>query len=44
MGRTFVNLYVENLNNSDTKRFEDLVQIYEDKVVNRHQKKLKKTF
>lgn len=39
---TFVNLYVENLNNSDAKRFEDLVQIYEDKDVKRHQKKAKK--
>lgn len=42
MVETFVNLYVENLNDSDAKRFEDLVQIYEDKDVKRHQKKAKK--
>lgn len=43
MIRSFVNLYVENLNDNDAKRFEDLVQIYEDKDVKRHQKKLIKT-
>ncbi|MFL2106481.1 DUF5388 domain-containing protein [Mycobacteroides abscessus] len=42
MVETFVNLYVENLNDSDAKRFEDLVQIYEDKDVKRHQKKANK--
>lgn len=42
MVETFVNLYVENLNESDAKRFEDLVQIYEDKDVKRHQKKANK--
>ena len=42
MVETFVNLYVEDLNESDAKRFEDLVQIYEDKDVKRHQKKAKK--
>ncbi|MDE1548513.1 DUF5388 domain-containing protein [Enterococcus casseliflavus] len=42
MVETFVNLYVENLNESDVKRFEDLVQIYEDKDVKRHQKKVNK--
>lgn len=42
MVETFVNLYVENLNESDVKRFEDLVQIYEDKDVKRHQKKANK--
>lgn len=42
MVETFVNLYVENLNESDVKRFEDLVQIYEDKDVKRHQKKASK--
>ncbi|MCI3027529.1 DUF5388 domain-containing protein [Desemzia sp. C1] len=42
MVETFVNLYVDNLNDSDTKRFMDLVQIYEDKDVKRHQKKAKK--
>lgn len=42
MVETFVNLYVEDLNESDAKRFEDLVQIYEDKDVKRHQKKAKR--
>lgn len=42
MVETFVNLYVEDLNDSDAKRFEDLVQIYEDKDVKRHQKKANK--
>lgn len=42
MVETFVNLYIENLNDSDAKRFEDLVQIYEDKDVKRHQKKANK--
>lgn len=40
MVETFVNLYIENLTNSELKRFEDLIQIYEDKDVKRHQKKL----
>ena len=39
MVETFVNLYIENLTNSELKRFEDLVQIYEDKDVKKHQKK-----
>jgi len=39
MVETFVNLYIEDLSNSELKRFEDLVQIYEDKDVKRHQKK-----
>lgn len=40
MVETFVNLYIENLTNGELKRFEDLIQIYEDKDVKRHQKKL----
>ena len=40
MVETFVNLYIENLTNGELKRFEDLVQIYEDKDVKRHQNKL----
>lgn len=39
MVETFVNLYIENLSGSELKRFEDLVEIYEDKDVKRHQKK-----
>lgn len=39
MVETLVNLYIENLVNSELKRFEDLVQIYEDKDVKKHQKK-----
>ena len=39
MVETFVNLYVENLTNSELKRFEDLVQIYEHKDFKKHQKK-----
>lgn len=35
-----LNLYIENLSNSELKRFEDLVQIYEDKDVKKHQKKV----
>ena len=34
-----LNLYIENLSNGELKRFEDLVQIYEDKDVKKHQKK-----
>ncbi|WP_319466880.1 DUF5388 domain-containing protein [uncultured Trichococcus sp.] len=34
-----LNLYIENLSNGEFKRFEDLVQIYEDKDVKKHQKK-----
>ena len=34
-----LNLYIENLTNGELKRFEDLVQIYEDKDVKKHQKK-----
>ena len=34
-----LNLYIENLSNGELKRFEDLVQIYEDKDLKRHQKK-----
>ena len=34
-----LNLYIENLSNGVLKRFEDLVQIYEDKDVKKHQKK-----
>ena len=34
-----LNLYIENLSNGELKRFQDLVQIYEDKDVKRHQKK-----
>ena len=34
-----LNLYIENLSNDELKRFEDLVQIYEDKDVKKHQKK-----
>ena len=35
-----LNLYIENLSNDELKRFEDLVQIYEDKDVKKHQKKV----
>ena len=35
-----LNLYIENLSNGELKRFEDLVQIYEDKDVKKHQKKV----
>ena len=35
-----LNLYIENLTNGELKRFEDLVQIYEDKDVKKHQKKV----
>lgn len=35
-----LNLYIENLTNGELKRFEDLVQIYEDKDVMKHQKKV----
>jgi hypothetical protein len=35
-----LNLYIENLTNGESKRFEDLVQIYEDKDVKKHQKKV----
>ena len=35
-----LNLYIENLSNGELKRFEDLVQIYEDKDVKTHQKKV----
>ena len=35
-----LNLYIENLTNGELKRFEDLVQIYEDKDVEKHQKKV----
>ena len=35
-----MNLYIENLSNGELKRFEDLVQIYEDKDVKKHQKKV----
>mgnify|MGYP003523260809 FL=1 len=34
-----LNLYIENLSNGELKRFQDLVQIYEDKDVKKHQKK-----
>ena len=34
-----LNLYIENLSNGELKRFQDLVQIYEDKDVMKHQKK-----
>ena len=34
-----LNLYIENLSNGELKRFQDLVQIYEDKDVKIHQKK-----
>ena len=34
-----LNLYIENLTNGELKRFQDLVQIYEDKDVKKHQKK-----
>lgn len=34
-----LNLYIDNLSNGELKRFEDLVQIYEDKDVKKHQKK-----
>ena len=34
-----LNLYIENLSNGELKRFEDLVQFYEDKDLKRHQKK-----
>lgn len=39
MVETFVNLYIENLTNSELKRFEDLVQIYEHKDLKKYQKK-----
>ena len=35
-----LNLYIENLTNGELKRFEDLVQIYEDNDVKKHQKKV----
>ena len=35
-----LNLYIENLSNGELKRFQDLVQIYEDKDVKKHQKKV----
>lgn len=35
-----LNLYIENLSNGELKRFEDLIQIYEDKDVKKHQKKV----
>ena len=34
-----LNLYIENLSNGELKRFQDLVQIYEDKDVKKHQKR-----
>lgn len=43
MVETFVNLYIGNLTDSELKRFEDLVQIYEDKDVKKHHKKINNT-
>lgn len=40
MVEVVLNLYIENLSNGELKRFEDLVQIYEDKDVKKHQKKV----
>lgn len=39
MVERLVNLYVEDLETSDYKRFSDLVNIYEDKDIIRHNKK-----
>lgn len=39
MVETLVNLFIEGLEKSDLKRFEDLVDIYEQKDYMKHQKK-----